>query len=81
MKLILQHHEENIKGFLRGWTNYDQFLPTSLKYAGRTAKHRLNIINTSFCAEIGLLLTKLNHYFNDSIDSNILFGQQRGIKI
>ena len=30
-----------------------------------------NIINTSFCAQVGLLLTKLNHYFNDSIDTNV----------
>ena len=25
-----------------------------------------NIINTSFCAVVGSLLTKLNHYYNDS---------------
>ena len=27
-----------------------------------------NIINSSFCALEGLLLTKLNHYFNDAIE-------------
>ena len=32
-----------------------------------------NIIDTRFCALVGLLLTKLNHYFDDSIDSNMFF--------
>ena len=33
-----------------------------------------NIINSSFCALEGLLLTKLNHYFDDSIEANTFFG-------
>ena len=36
MKLLLQRREENIKVFLLGRTNYDQFLATSLKYTGGT---------------------------------------------
>ena len=36
MKLLLQHREENIKVFLPGRTNYNQFSATSLKYTGRT---------------------------------------------
>ena len=36
MKLLLEHREENIKVFLLGRTNYNQFLATSLKYTGRT---------------------------------------------
>ena len=32
---------------------------------------QLSIITSSFCALVGLLLTKRNHYyFNDSIESN-----------
>ena len=36
MKLLLEHREGNIKGFIRGRTNYKQFLTTSLQYAGGT---------------------------------------------
>ena len=36
MKLLLEHREENIKGFLQERTNYNQFLTTSLKYTRRT---------------------------------------------
>ena len=36
MKLQLQRREENIKGFIRGRTNYTQFLVTSLQYTERT---------------------------------------------
>ena len=35
-KLFLEHREENIKEFLRGRTDYNQLLATSLKYTGRT---------------------------------------------
>ena len=35
------------------------------------------IINTSFCALLGLLSTKLNHYFDDSIDSHMFFGYSK----
>ena len=31
------------------------------------------IINSSFCALLGLLLTKLNYYFDDSTDANMFF--------
>lgn len=31
-------------------------------------------INTSFCVPIGSLLTKLNNYFDNSIDSNMFFS-------
>ena len=34
MKLLLERLEENIKGFIRGRTNYNQFLVTSLQYTG-----------------------------------------------
>ena len=36
MKLLSQYLEENIKVFLVGRTNQNQFLATSLKIAGRT---------------------------------------------
>ena len=32
MKLLLEHREGNIKVFIRGRTNYKQFLTTSLQY-------------------------------------------------
>ena len=32
------------------------------------------MITTSFCALVGFLLAKLNHYFDVSIDTNIFFG-------
>ena len=35
------------------------------------------IINTSLCALLGLLLTKPNHYFDHSIDSNMFFGYSK----
>ena len=38
MKLLLEHQEENNKGFLKGRTNYNQFLATSVKYQGRAWK-------------------------------------------
>ena len=31
------------------------------------------MINTSYCAQVGLLLTILNNYFNVSIDTNMFF--------
>ena len=80
IKLLLEHWEEDIKGFLQERTNYNQFLTTSLNYTRRknwpifssynlfsSQPSTAHIINTSFCAIVGvLLLTKLNHYFNDS---------------
>ena len=87
MKLLLQHREENINVFLLRRTNQNQFVATSLKYTGRTWKNwptfqvkihfhpshpQPNIINSSFCALVGLLLTKLKHYFNYSIEINTL---------
>ena len=36
-------------------------------------KNKALIINTSFCTLLRTLLTKLNHYFSDSIDSNKFF--------
>ena len=77
MKLPLPHREENIK------TNHSRFLATSLKFTGQCFQAAIhfhpshpqpNIINISFCALVGLLLTKLNHYFNDSIETNTSFG-------
>ena len=35
-KFLLEHREGNIKGFIRGRTNYKQFLTTSLQYTGGT---------------------------------------------
>ena len=94
MKLQLQRREENIKGFIRGRTNYTQFLVTSLQYTDRTWKKlaivfklqpisilatdpKPNIANTSFCALADLLLTKLNHYFDDFIVSNMFLGHSK----
>ena len=68
MKLLLEHREGNIKVFIRGRTNYKQFLATSLQYTGRTEKIGQSIqiaihfhpshlqpyiLNTSFCALVG----------------------------
>ena len=36
MKLLLEHLEGNMKVFIRGRTNYKQFLATSLQYTGGT---------------------------------------------
>ena len=84
MKLLLEHREENIRGFLQGRTNYNQFLVTCLKYTRRTVAIHFHsshpqpsLINTSFCPLVGLLLTKLNHYFNDSTDSTMFFGHSK----
>ena len=92
MEFLLEHREGNIKGFFRGRTNFKQFLRTSLQYTRelenigqffQVAIHfhpshpQPKIINTSFCALLGLLLTKLNHYFDDSIDSNMFFGYSK----
>ena len=90
MKFLLELREGNIKGFVRGRKNYKQFLTTSLQYTGGTLKKsgqfsqvaihfhpshpQPKIINIFFCALLGFLLTKLNHYFDDSIDSNMFFG-------
>ena len=38
---------------------------------------RPNITKMSFYALVGLLVTKLNHYFDDSIDSNIFFAYSK----
>ena len=35
---------------------------------------QLSIITGSFCGQVGLLLTKCSHYFNDSVESNTFFG-------
>ena len=77
--MLLQHREENIQAFLRGRTNYNQLLSTSLKgtreeleKGGQLFQAAIrfhpshlqpNIINTSFCALVGLLLTKLKIRF------------------
>ena len=35
------------------------------------------MIDFSFCALVGLLLTILNNYFNVSIDTNMFFGYSK----
>ena len=42
MKLLLEHQEENIRGFLQERTSYNQVLSTSLQYTGRTWKKLAN---------------------------------------
>ena len=90
MTLFLQHWEENIEVFLRERTSDNQLLATSLKgtqeefgKVGQLFQVTIhfhpshlqpNIINTSFCALVGLLLTKLNHYFNVSIETDTFWG-------
>ena len=32
------------------------------------------IMNTSFCIQVEYLLTKLDHYFKGSINTNMIFG-------
>ena len=86
-ELLLQFREENIKICLLERTNY-QFLATSLNTQEELEKvgqifqvaihfhpsqSQLSIITGSFCALVGLLLTKHNHYVNDSIESNTFF--------
>ena len=88
MKSLLQHREENIKVFLLERTNYNKFLVISLKYTGITSTNgqfsqvaihfhpshpQRNMINDSFCALAGILLTNLKHYFNDSIEKKVSF--------
>ena len=42
MKMLLQHREENIEGFLQGKQPITyQFLATSKKYTGRTCNNQL----------------------------------------
>ena len=36
-------------------------------------RSQTKLINVSFCALVGFLLTKLNHYFNVSIDTSMFF--------
>ena len=89
MKLLLEHREGNIKGDLSGeeqsissfwWLLYNtqkelekiaQSFQVVIHFHPSHAQPK--IINTSFCALLGLLLTKLNHYFDDFIDSNKFF--------
>ena len=40
-----------------------------------------NKTKTSFCALVGLLLTELNHYYNDSIDWSMILAAQSNINI
>ena len=35
------------------------------------------MVDTSFCILVGLFLTKLNHYFNVSIDVNMFFRHSK----
>ena len=39
----------------------------------KTDNKQLSTITGSLCVVVGLLLTKRNHYFNDSIESNAFF--------
>ena len=83
MKLLLERREENIKVFSQGRTSYKQFYATSPQYTYTSGQFfqvvihfhpshpQPNIIDTIFCALVGLLLTKLNHYWDDSIDSSM----------
>ena len=95
MELLFEHNY--IKEFIRGRTlKSDPFLVFSLKCTGRTLKNwpifqveihfhpshpKPHRINTSFCTLVGLLLTKLHQYFNNSIDSNMGLGIQSNTKI
>ena len=82
MTLLLQHREENIVVFLRERTSYNQLLATSLKVGQlfQVAIHfhpnhqQPNKINSSFCALVGLLLTKVNYYFNVFIETDTFWG-------
>ena len=84
---------ENVIGFLQGITNYNQFILRDFSKIHKknlkkleffsVARHfhpshrQPNIISTYFCAIVGLLLTKLNHYFNDCTDSNMFLGHSK----
>ena len=37
----------------------------------------VNERRSNICTLVGLLLTKLKHYFNDCTDSNVLFGHSK----
>ena len=72
-----------MKVFLQGRTNHNKFFSAFSKIHRENLKVAIhfhpshpqpNIMNSSFCALVGLLLTKLNHYFNDSIETNMFFG-------
>ena len=84
MKLVLQHREENIRFFLLRRTttiNFSDFSKIHRKNLKKLVaihfhpSHPLpNIINTSFCVLVALLLTTLNHHLNDFIEINTSFG-------
>ena len=76
IKLLLGHQEKNMKWFLWTRINYNRFSAIFSEIHRRnnpfpswlsTAKDEW----TSFCALVGLLLTKLNHYFDIYIHTNI----------
>ena len=89
IKLLLEHREYIIKGR----TNYHQFLGRFLQNPQekiekigqffQVAIHfnpghpQPKIINTSFCALVGELLTNLNRYFNVSVDTDMIFGYSK----
>ena len=71
-----------MKVFLLGRTNHNKFFSPFSKIHRKNLKVAIhfhpshpqpNIMNSSFCVLVGLLLTKLNHYFNDSIETNMFF--------
>ena len=92
IKLLLEHREYDNNGFLLGRTNYDhdQFYP---KYTAETWKKigqflqvsihfnpvhpQQKIMNTSFFALVGEFSTRLNHYFNVSVDTDMIFGYSK----
>ena len=62
--ISFQRHLEN--------TQVGQFFQVAIHF--HPSHPQPNIIDNSFCALVGLLITKLNHYFNDSTETNTFFG-------
>ena len=84
----LEHWEQNIKLFLQGkktiislkrfpentrdkLEKIGQFFQVTIHFHPDHLQTKM--INTSYCALVGLLLTILNNYFNVSIDTNMFF--------
>ena len=59
---------ENTRG---GLEQIGQFFQVAIHFD--PSHQQTKKIDTSFCALVGLLLTILNNYFNDSIDTNMFF--------
>ena len=84
-----EHQEENAKWFRRGRINYNRVLTCFSKIHRKNLKKLAiffkitihfhpshpwsNIINSTFSVFVGLVLTKIKHYFHNVIETNTFF--------